>query len=120
MLKPTVSTTLHYYGGHSLIHALLNEEMIATSASGFDDPFEFCAAIIDDDGTGKLGSSLQEVKTGQEASDSLYYAICFSRKANDIRMWAQYGENHRGIMLTIDLMAHKALKCFYNEKHFFT
>jgi hypothetical protein len=116
MLKPTTSKVLYHYGGQGLIDALWSEELLVTSASSFDDPFEFLVKTSANDGTDKLGSVPDDAKVVQQASDDVFYALCLSRKPNDIRMWAQYGDNHRGLMLTIDLHAHQILQNFLDNE----
>lgn len=88
-----------------MLHALNDEEFVVTSSVDFDDPFEFLPRVLPDDGTSKLGSQVADVETVQEASVGIFYALCLSQKPNDIRMWAQYGDNHKGLMLTVDFTA---------------
>lgn len=76
-----------------------------TSAVDFDDPFEFLPRVLSGDGGERLGSVAEDVETVQEASTGIFYALCLSRKPNDVRMWAQYGDNHKGLMLTVDFTA---------------
>ena len=96
-----VPTKLVYYGTEDLIHALWNEEIKVTSPSDFNDPFEFLPAFPKNSEEA-FGIDAQYCMDLQQASDGRFYALCLSRKANDVRMWAQYGGNHTGIMLTID------------------
>ncbi len=87
-----------------------------TSPVDFDDPFEFLPRVLSDDGNSKLGSLLGDVETVQEAGVGRFYAFCLSRKPNDIRMWAQYGDNHKGLMLTVDFTASKKTQEWLDNK----
>lgn len=102
---PTKTTPLFHYGGLGLLHALHEEEFVVTSAVDFDDPFEFLPRLLSGDGSARLGSAVEDVEMIQEASTGILYALCLSRKPNDVRMWAQYGDNHKGLMLTVDFTA---------------
>ncbi len=107
-MKPTQQPILHYYCDSAAIAGLLNEELLVSSPGDFDDPFEFLPDL----------SQTPEAKDYERwlhlaASDRLY-ALCLSRKANDVRMWAQYGQKHMGMMLTIDVKAAPPLKTFWD------
>lgn len=114
--QPTKTHPLFHYGGQSLLNALQDEEFVVTSSVDFDDPFEFLPRALPDDETGKLGSQVGDVELVQKASVGKFYAFCLSRKPNDIRMWAQYGDNHKGLMLTVDFRASKKTQSWLDNR----
>ena len=114
--QPTKTHPLFHYGGQGLLYALQDEEFVVTSPVDFDDPFEFLPRVNPVDGNGKLGSQLGDVETVQEAGVGIFYAFCLSRKPNDLRMWAQYGDNHKGLMLTVDFTASKKTQEWLDSK----
>jgi len=94
---------LYYYATESVVNGLWNEELKVSSPSDFDDPFEFLPGIDTSIQFDALRNFERFSEAVQAAGDGNLYALCLSRKPNDVRMWAQYGGNHAGIMLTLDI-----------------
>jgi len=108
-LKPTQQHILHYYCDSAALAGLLNEELLVSSPGDFDDPFEFLPDLSEMSESEDYGRWLQLAASGR------LYALCLSRKANDVRMWAQYGQKHMGMMLTIDVTAVEPLNTFWEQ-----
>ncbi len=64
----------------------------------FNDPTEFLPSteVVTQE-------SRQFCQAFHGASGSSFFALCMSSRKNNIRMWAQYGGNHAGIMFTFNL-----------------
>lgn len=85
---------LYYYGDQNLIKAIWDCRLKLNSPCNFNDPFEFLPAY----------KSLSERNSwlcyGVQQITALYlYCLCLSKSENNIRMWAQYGGNHSGLMI---------------------
>lgn len=104
---------LFHYGGEGLLNALLNCELKLSFATDFDDPFEHMPQDKPEweSYDPKDGSYADLVQRKCSENDAL---ICFTGLENDILMWSHYGDQHRGIMLTLNFEA-QPLKDFLEK-----
>jgi len=85
----------YYYGSQDVMNGLWNEELKLSSPVQVNDPFEFlpCAPKSDE------SPDWHEIR--QLVSETWHF-LSLSTYRNNIRMWAQYGAGHQGLMLTLD------------------
>ena len=87
----------YYYATEGVLGALWSNEIKISAPCDFNDPMEFLPA------TGKLTEENRKICLAWQASSrNNIYVLCLSARKNNPRMWAQYGGNHTGIMLTVD------------------
>lgn len=88
---------LHHYSTQAAVEALWTNELKITSPCDFNDPFEFLPA------TKKISlENRRYCKNFQQSSKNRIYVLSMSARKNNGRMWAQYGENHTGFIITLN------------------
>lgn len=92
-------TSLYKYGNEFLLNALWEGEIKLANALDLNDPFEFFPypEFSNEDERDKYEDMFS--KSFQKRSSENYYILSLSRLENNNRMWAQYGNNHKGVMI---------------------
>jgi len=90
--------SLFIYGTEGLLNALWDCRLKLASPTEFNDPYEMLPATGD---ITEFNRALSQ--SFQRATFGSYYFLCLSESKNNVRMWAQYGGNHTGLMIEFDM-----------------
>lgn len=103
---------LFYYCGVGGLKILENLEIKITAPNEFNDPFEFYPSSI--------GETLEEYEycdAFHNASFGMVYFLCLSRDPSNPRMWAQYSDNHKGLLFEFDMTKEPFCQFTYENKN---
>jgi hypothetical protein len=91
---------LYYYADEHGIEVLWNNEIKLSCPCDFNDPFEFHPAPFE--AQENDNSKLLECLDIHQASADQIYILCMSKRKDNLRMWAQYAQNHEGMVLCLN------------------
>jgi len=101
--EPSTSQYHYYCGPDAAVRILMDSEIKLSSPLLVNDPFEFLPQ----------GSSENESSHWRELKryvSNPWHFLSLSKYPDNIRMWAQYGGGHTGLMLTLDFEQQPLLK----------
>ena len=102
-----------YYCTSSGLTIIENLEIKITPPSELNDPFEFYPYPDTENPTIE---DYEQADNFHHASYGMFYFVCFSKNSENPRMWSQYANNHKGMMIEFDLT--KAPFCEFSEKDY--
>jgi hypothetical protein len=88
---------LYYYATEAALAALWEEKIKITAPCDFNDPFEFLPSTAN-----PTQDSRAWTIAFRDTSRNNFYVLSMSERKNNVRMWAQYGANHTGLMFEFD------------------
>jgi hypothetical protein len=103
---------LFYYCGVGGLKILENLEIKITSPNEFNDPFEFYPSP-----TGEQLEEYEYCDAFHNASFGMVYFLCLSRDPSNPRMWAQYSDNHKGLLFEFDMTQEPFCQFTYENKN---
>lgn len=89
------ASQFHYYCDPKGIPILRDEEIKLSDPMLVNDPFEFLPQ-------GSSENGISHWRKMREYVARPWYFLSISHQPNNVRMWAQYGKEHTGLMLTLD------------------
>lgn len=96
-------TSFYYYCTSDAVRILWDEEIKLSSPMLVNDPFEFLPQEL-------AANETHHWRNMKGYVSNPWYFLSLSNYPNNIRMWAQYGGGHSGLMLTLDFEKGPLLK----------
>lgn len=93
------------YLGPAGIEGLKKKELMCSKPTDTNDPFEYLTALttaLPEEAVKHSMMRTQVAEHWQRVCAKNSFVLCLSQAEHNVRMWAQYAENHQGLMLELD------------------
>lgn len=93
------------YLGTAGIEGLKKQELMCSKPTDTNDPFEYLTALttaLPEVHWPESAMRTQVAEYWQRLCAKNSFVVCLSEAEHNVRMWAQYAENHQGLMLELD------------------